>query len=169
MPLRLRHATEADALAISEVNCRAFRDTISKILFPPHMRLLSETDEEIPWRAARTIKRMRDGNIMLVVVDTPDDSQDAPETIVGMANWAKPVGKAASAPVPPSAGGEAGAVPVADDPAPATLDSEALDRFMKQLDAEAIKALGPDGSKHMWCERCPEFFTVLVSPNQIHL
>ncbi|KAK1830647.1 puromycin N-acetyltransferase [Podospora conica] len=146
MPLLLRHATEADAPAMAAVASRAFRDTLSQILFPPRLRHLSQEDEEVPWRAMRTIKRMRDGKVTLVVVDKADGGDDAPETVVGMAQWVRPVDKDASAPPPPPAGGP----PVAEEPVPATLDSEALDGFMKLLDEETVKVLGPDGSKHMW-------------------
>ncbi|KAK0748927.1 acyl-CoA N-acyltransferase [Schizothecium vesticola] len=144
MPLRLRHATEADAPAMAAVSSRAFRETLSQILFPPRLRHLSQEDQETPWRASRTIRRMRDGKATLVVVDTADDGEET--AVVGMAQWVRPVDKGAGAPPPPSSGGTV----VAEDPAPATLDSEALDDFMKLLDEETKKVLGPDGSKHMW-------------------
>lgn len=145
MPLHLRHATEAEAPAMAALSTRAFRDSLSQILFPPRLRHLSQEDQETPWRAARTVRRIRDGMTTLVVVDTADDGK---ETVVGMAQWVRPVDKDASAAPPPSAGRTV----VAEPPAPATLDGEALDGFMKQLKEETAKVLGPDGSKHMWCE-----------------
>lgn len=150
MPLHLRHATEAEAPAMAALSTRAFRDSLSQILFPPRLRHLSQEDQETPWRAARTVRRIRDGMTTLVVVDTADDGK---ETVVGMAQWVRPVDKDASAAPPPSAGRTV----VAEDPAPATLDSEALDGFMKQLKEETAKVLGPDGSKHMWCECCRDW------------
>lgn len=145
MPLHVRNATEADAPAMADVSTRAFRDSLSQILFPPRLRHLSQEDQETPWRAARTVRRMRDGMASIVVVDTADDGE---ETVVGMAQWVRPVDKDASAAPPPSAGGTV----VAEDPAPVTLDGEALIGFLKQLGEETKKVLGPDGSKHMWCE-----------------
>lgn len=145
MPLHLRHATEAEAPAMAALSTRAFRGSLSQILFPPRLRHLSQEDQETPWRAARTVRRIRDGMTTLVVVDTADDGK---ETVVGMAQWVRPVDKDASAAPPPSAGRTV----MAEDPAPATLDSEALDGFMKQLKEETAKVLGPNGSKHMWCK-----------------
>lgn len=130
---------------MAAVCTRAFRDTLSQILFPPRLRHLSQEDQETPWRATRTIRRMRDGKVTLVVVETANDGE---ETVVGMAQWVPPVTKGAGAPSPPSSGGTV----VAEEPAPATLDSEALNDFMKLLDEETKKVLGPEGSKNMWCE-----------------
>jgi hypothetical protein len=144
---------------MAAVCTRAFRDTLSQILFPPGLRHLSQEDQETPWRASRTIRRMRDGKVTLVVVETADDGE---ETVVGMAQWVQPVDKNAGAPSPPSSGGTV----VAEEPAPATLDSEALDGFMKLLEEETKKVLGPDGSKHMWCECWADWslaFNVLTS------
>lgn len=157
MPLRLRPATEADAPAIGAVSSRAFRNTLSQILFPPRLRALSQEDEETPWRAARTLKRMRDGKVTLVVVDVPDDNS-APEVIVGMAQWVRPVDVAA----PPDVGYSGDKSVEVEEPAPATLDSEALSRFMGQLDEETVKALGQDGSKHMWCTRRSSCFEIFM-------
>lgn len=148
MPLYVRPATEADSWRIGCIGKDAFRDTISRVLFPPHLHSKSETGDpgldEVQWRAARNTRRMRDGKATFVVVDAPDDG-GAEENVVGFVQWELP---------PPQDAPEVRVeVSEADqDPLPASLDEEGLRAIIETLEAQTEKALGPDGHSKLWCK-----------------
>ncbi|KAK4443353.1 puromycin N-acetyltransferase [Podospora aff. communis PSN243] len=134
--LSFRAATPADTHAIGLVGSKAFRDTLSTVIFPARLRTSSE-GVVTPWRAARTLRRMNEGKPTFVAVDTNLDTKE--ETIVGFAQWEQP-GEATS--------GQEGEHD--EDKATDALDGEALARMMGAMEAEAKKQLGPDGHARMW-------------------
>ncbi|KAL2022932.1 hypothetical protein VTK56DRAFT_4147 [Thermocarpiscus australiensis] len=143
MPFQLRPATGADSFRIGCIGRDAFRETDGRALFPPHLHSKSETGDpwldEAKWRAARNTRRMREGKPTFVVVDDQED-ESRPEKIVGFAQWELP-----SQSLPAKDGNEAG-----EEPLPASLDGEALRANFEVMEAEAKKALGPDGHSKMW-------------------
>lgn len=147
MPLRIRPARADDAPAIGAIGSRAFRHNISPLLFPSHMRSLAPHDEETPFRVARTLRRMREGKITYVVIDE-DESDGQAEKAVGFAQWQGPQDTSAAAEdLDDGAAAEAEAL--------VTLDREALAAMHESIEAQAVKVLGPQGYKNMWCKSCP--------------
>ncbi|KAK3901537.1 puromycin N-acetyltransferase [Staphylotrichum tortipilum] len=141
MPLLLRPATEADTARLGRIGRDAFRDTVSLVLFPPHLACKSPTGDpdvdEVQWRDDRSLQRMRDGNLTFVVVDAPDRGSEAGE-IVGFSQW--------ELPAPPNAApAQANQVAL-----PGSLDQEALQHLFTALDRESHRLLGPDGHSNMW-------------------
>ncbi|KAK5654067.1 hypothetical protein OQA88_7747 [Cercophora sp. LCS_1] len=151
--MHLRPAVESDARQMGLIGSRAFADTISTLLFPPHLRVPGADwfEEETVWRTARTLRRMRDGKDTLVVVD----DVDGVETVVGFAQWDRPAvvvesdageGKA-------EANGEAtqeAKSDAAENWVPGMLDAEALVRLEAMIGEESERILGPRGYKDMW-------------------
>ncbi|KAK0634203.1 acyl-CoA N-acyltransferase [Immersiella caudata] len=134
--LSIRVATPADAHAMGLVSTNAFRDTLSTVIFPPHLRT-SDKDVVTPWRAARTLRRMNEGKPTFVMVDTNPETNE--ETIVGFAQWERPGG---------ATKGQEGEYD--EDRLAEGLDADALARMMGAMDVEAKKQLGPDGYAKMW-------------------
>lgn len=146
MPLVLRPAKEEDSLRIGYIGADAFRNTVSRALFPPHLYDKSETGDprydEAQWRGLRNVRRMRSGKITYVIVDIPEDGSGN-EEIVGMAQWE-----------PPSQGTDA--VPDASaeteqDVSPRSLDQEELARLFNLVDEVSIEILGPQGHSDIYC------------------
>ncbi|KAK0725917.1 acyl-CoA N-acyltransferase [Lasiosphaeris hirsuta] len=135
MPLHIRQATEEDAPVMARIARDAFLDTVSAILFPPHLRSLSPIDQEIPWRTARTIKRMRQGIDTVVVVDTADDGS---ETVIAFVQWEPPAELMKHSDN------------VEEEAVPATLDIGSLQTILRVLDTQTEEALGPEGHSKMW-------------------
>jgi hypothetical protein len=136
--LSFRAATPADAHAMGLVGTNAFRDTLSTIIFPPHLHT-SNKDVVTPWRAARTLRRMNEGKPTFVAVDSNPDTNE--ETIVAFAQWERPGG---------ATSGQEGEYD--EDNVTDALDGDALARMMGAIEAEAKKQLGPDGHANMWCK-----------------
>ncbi len=150
MPLFIRSATEADATRLGRIGRDAFRDTLSRSFFPPHLSSKSETGDsdldEAQWRGERVLRRMREGKPTFVVVDVPDDGRDS-ERVVGFAQWELP---------PPTTHASEPADEIESDPLPASLDLERLREVVEKLEAESKKALGPDGHSKIWCKPPPQ-------------
>jgi hypothetical protein len=146
MPLLLRAAKEPDTRKLGIISRDAFRDSLSRAFFPPHLASKSETGDpaldEAQWRDVRVLRRMREGKPTYVVVDVPEDEADG-EEVVGFAQWELPSGSTAPA--------EA-AAETEKDPLPGSLDRETLLKVYAALEAETKKALGPDGHSKMWCK-----------------
>ncbi|KAK4149786.1 puromycin N-acetyltransferase [Chaetomidium leptoderma] len=144
MPLQLRPAQDADGAKLGLIGRDAFRDTLSRSFFPPHLYSKSETGDpsldEAQWRAARTMRRMRDGKPTFVVVDVPEDGSGA-EEVVGFAQWELPQA------TPPASEAVA---EVDKDTLPGSLDQEKLIEMYAILEKETKRALGPDGHSKMW-------------------
>lgn len=153
MPLKIRPATDADGPPIGFIGREAFRDSLSKSLFPPHLHAKSKTGDvrldEVQWRATRAVRRMNEGKPTFVVVDVPEDKTSA-EVVVGFAQWELPFQPASSN----SIVGEAD-----KDPVPATLDTQVFQEMYDIMDIETNKALGPDGHSKMWCKFAPVFIS----------
>ena len=148
MPFVIRPAKEADAVRLGRIGRDAFRDSLSRSFFPPHLSSKSETGDpdldEAQWRGERVLRRMREGKPAFVVVDVPEDGSDG-EKVVGFAQWELPSPSTdASASEP--------ADEIESDPLPASLDLERLREVFAKLEAEAKKALGPDGHSKIWCK-----------------
>ncbi|KAL2127087.1 hypothetical protein VTI74DRAFT_11366 [Chaetomium olivicolor] len=145
MPLQLRAATEADSARIGCIGTDAFRPNpgVGRLLFPPHLEHKSRTGDsrldEAEWRAARNLRRMRDGNPTFVVVDVPEDGSK-PEEVVGFAQWQAPAESTALSELKEADNG----------PLPPSLDQEALREIFEVLNKETKKVLGPDGHSKMW-------------------
>lgn len=146
MPLILRPAEEADSPRIGRIGANAFQQSLSRSLFPAHLHSRSETGDpvrdEAEWRAARNLRRMRDGNPTFVVVDIAEGGAET-EEVVGFAQWELPSQVVAPAP-------EA-TVEADKDPMPGALDQEELRKLYRVIETETKKALGPDGHRNMWC------------------
>jgi len=138
MPLHLRSAVEDDCPAIGLITTRAFRNGLSGVYFPPHLKALTTEDEEVPWRVARALKRMRQGLESVVAVDLVDGS----EIVVGFAQW--------EAPLPPGQA-DREIVPSPENDGLVSLDRDALDRLVKDQEYATRVALGPDRHRYMWC------------------
>ncbi len=153
MPLLLRPAVEADTPRLARIGRDAFRDGVSRAFFPPHLASKSPTGDpdldEVQWRDARSLQRMRDGNLTFVVVDAPEGDSEAGE-IVGFSQWEVPARPTETDPAS-KASAHANQVPM-----PASLDQEALQHLFSALDRESHRALGPEGHSNMWCKsfRC---------------
>lgn len=145
MPLRLRPAVEDDSLRIGELAAAAFHSSLSQDIFPPRLHHKSETgdpfQDEVQWRSRRNIRRMREGKPTFVVVDVPENG-DGTEEVLGYAQWDPPT----------KASPEAAPTEADQDPAPGSLDEEALREMWRVIDDETKKALGPDGHSKMWCK-----------------
>ncbi|KAH6623984.1 acyl-CoA N-acyltransferase [Chaetomium sp. MPI-SDFR-AT-0129] len=145
MPLVLRPAKEEDSLRIGYIGADAFRDTVSRALFPPRMYDKSETGDprhdEAQWRGLRNAGRMKSGKITHVIVDIPEDGSSG-EEIVGMAQWE-----------PPSQGSDAApdaSTETQQDVSPGSLDQEELAKLMKLIDEISIDILGPQGHSNIY-------------------
>jgi len=146
MPLLLRPARAEDAPAMGVLGTRAFQDGLNRVLFPPRLQTPGNKDEGPAWRAARILRRMREGRTAYVVVDAADDGS---ETVIGYAQWDRP--KVPGQDTPQDE-------PAKEDDTPSSLDKEALARLNEILDKIAVTALGPDGFQSMWC-RCSASLT----------
>lgn len=120
---------------MADIATKAFRDTVSAILFPPHLRSLSPVDEETPWRAARTLKRMREGIDTAVVVDTAEDGS---ETVIAFVQWEPPAELKKQL-------GE-----VEEEIMPVTLDMKSVQTLLDDIDNQTREVLGPEGHSKMW-------------------
>lgn len=136
--LSLRAATASDAQAMGLIGTRSFRDSLSTVIFPAHLRTPATEDAETPWRAARTLRRMKEGKDTFVVIDSNDSGE---ETVVGFAQWERPGGVTK---------GQEGQYD--EDKVTDTLDGEALAKLLGDMDVEAKKQLGPEGYGNMWCK-----------------
>ncbi|KAK1757968.1 puromycin N-acetyltransferase [Echria macrotheca] len=144
MPLTLRPALEEDCPAIGRVGARAFRDTVSAGLFPPHLRALAgDIDEETPWRTARTLRRLRAGKDTIVVVD------DETGAVAGFAQWERPHVRSSEAAGDEEEDLDHSAL-APEDEIPMSLDRESLKSLGDLLERKAEEALGPDGHRYMW-------------------
>ncbi|KAK4035184.1 puromycin N-acetyltransferase [Parachaetomium inaequale] len=156
MPLLLRPAKEDDSTKIGAIGRDAFSGTLSRSIFPPHLHSKSETGDpgldEAQWRAARNLRRMREGKPTYVVVDVPEDGS-GDERVVGFAQWELP-----SQETPSTAGA---AVEIEPDPLPASLDQEKLLEMYRLIEDETKKALGPEGYSNMWY-----LMSVAIDPTQ---
>ncbi len=157
MPLYIRAATEADTARLGRIGRDAFRDSLSRSFFPAHLSSKSETgdpdQDEAQWRGERVMRRMREGKPTFVVVDVPDDGSDG-ENVVGFAQWELPSSsRHVSEPAHESE----------SDSLPASLDIEALKEVFAKLEAEAKKALGPDGHSKIWCKVRPQIPMLYLS------
>ncbi|KAK0654784.1 acyl-CoA N-acyltransferase [Cercophora newfieldiana] len=137
-PLSLRRATSSDVPAMGLIGTRAFRDTLSTVIFPASLRTSANEDAETTWRTARTLRRMNEGKDTFVVVDT--DSNTGEETVVGFTQWERP-GMAATK-------GQEGQHD--EDKITEGMDREALAKMMGLMEEDAKKHLGPEGHANMW-------------------
>ncbi|KAL2261805.1 hypothetical protein VTK26DRAFT_3279 [Humicola hyalothermophila] len=149
MPLQIRPASEADGSRLGCIARDAFRDTLSRAIFPSHLHCKSETGDpgldEAQWRTTRTLRRMREGKPTFVVVDVPEQDNSS-EVLVGFAQWEPPS-------QPTSFDGAASTDPaqeMAKDPLPPSLDANKLQEMYDIIDCETKKALGPEGHSKMW-------------------
>ncbi|KAK3988416.1 acyl-CoA N-acyltransferase [Cladorrhinum sp. PSN332] len=156
MPLHLRPATLADSPHIGRIGAASFSDTVSLALFPANLSHLSLTGDnftdEAEWRAARNVRRMKEGKVTFVVVDRDEGGEE--KAVVGFAQWEPP--KSTNT----SQGGEdedkqaAGAASLKTeleaDVLPPSLDVVALKRMWEAVEAETEAVLGPEGYSKMW-------------------
>ncbi|KAK3290226.1 acyl-CoA N-acyltransferase [Chaetomium fimeti] len=150
MPLSLRPAGEDDSASIGRVGQAAFQDSISAALFPAHLHSKSETGDprldEVQWRAARNIRRMREGKPTYVVVEVSEDGGDGDAQVVGFAQWELP-----SQTTPSVTGSSANEQ---QDPFPPSLDEKMLREMFEAIDEMTTVALGPSGHSNMWYLMC---------------
>ncbi|KAK4183916.1 acyl-CoA N-acyltransferase [Podospora australis] len=146
MPLILREAKLSDSARIGVIGATAFADTVSLVVFPPHMRHLAKNGdaatEEAEWRATRNERRMKNGNPTFVVVDVAQDGTE--QDIVGFAQWGLPKSKNPNQKSSQEVDHES------TDAPPPSLDKEGLDELYGKLDAEVQKVLGEQGADNMW-------------------
>jgi hypothetical protein len=147
MPLRIRPATEADSFRIGCIGRDAFRDTVSRALFPPELYSKSETGDpgldEALWRAARNTRRLKEGKLTYVAIDDPQDGTTAEPEVVGYCQWELPCSEEQS---------NAGAPEVDRDPTPPTLDRERARAIMEMGERKIKEALGEEGHRDLWCK-----------------
>lgn len=147
MPLLLRAAQESDTPKLGIIGRDAFRDSLSRSLFPPHLASKSETGDpgldEAQWRDVRVLRRMREGKPTFVVVDVTEGESEG-ENVVGFAQWELPSCSTAPA--------SHAAAEAEKDALPASLDRDSLQELYAALETETKKALGPDGHSKMWCK-----------------
>lgn len=154
MPLQIRPATDADGFRLGCIARDAFRDSLSRAMFPPRLHSKSETGDpgldEAQWRATRTLRRMREGKPTFVAVDVPEQA-GSPELVVGFAQWELP-----SQPKGPDGSTSSDETDeMFKDPLPKSLDAEKLKEMYEILELETKKALGTDGHSKMWCKSAP--------------
>ncbi|KAK0702970.1 acyl-CoA N-acyltransferase [Lasiosphaeria miniovina] len=138
MPLYIRPAVESDMAAVGRIATDAFKDTLSTVLFPAHLRPADQPDldEQPAWRAARTWRRMGEGMPTMVAVDTIDGH----ETVVAFAQWDKPHVAGTAPPTMESK----------RDGDPITLDKTALAAIYVIMEAETERLIGPTAHYDLW-------------------
>ncbi|KAK4197554.1 acyl-CoA N-acyltransferase [Triangularia verruculosa] len=141
--LTLREATIADSPRIGVIGRDSFGPTLSRVLFPAHLHHRALTDsatEEVEWRAARNIRRMKDGKKTFVVVDRLEDGS---EHIVGYAQWETPDSLPATTDRKTPDETEV-------DVLPPSLDQDALKEAFKLMEEVTERILGKEGHSQMW-------------------
>jgi len=88
MSFKLRPAVEDDCIHISRIAKAAF-PRMSAILFPAHLRTEENQEDEVTWRATRTLARMKNGVLTVVAVEV-DEKTGAELNIVAFSQWQKP-------------------------------------------------------------------------------
>ncbi|KAK3321780.1 acyl-CoA N-acyltransferase [Apodospora peruviana] len=144
MPLRIRPASESDAVAMARIGGDAFRHSLNTALFPARLAHLEATvvkredglDGETAWRVGRTLNRMRDPGIITLVATNDENESE----VLGYAHWEVPYDNRTKKDV-------AEKISLYEPP---TLDKEATAQLGKALDEETEQLFGKEGHKNMY-------------------
>lgn len=142
MSFKLRPAVEDDCIHMSRIVKVAF-PRISAVLFPTHLKTEENKDEEVTWRAGRTLARMKHGMPTVVAVEV-DENTGAELKVVAFSQWQRP-GSSDSEPVQ-----QLGQVDQIV-PRPSGMDKRASDEVLEVMHDQQARVLG-SSAPDTWCE-----------------